>query len=166
MEILALDHIYLSVSDMRVSEPFYDRVMQLLGFLKGDKQIGGDPHAHYFNRVLQLSIRPAKSSAAHDAYAPGLHHLCLQLPTRADVDEAAAALLKAGVSATEPKLYPEYNPEYYATFFTDPDGIRLELMNRTSYRDGLVNSWDQFETFLNPVAELLARKAAQADETK
>ena len=157
MQVIGLDHVYLTVSDMEASERFYDRVMQMLGFKKGDKAIGGDPHAHYFNQCLQLSIRPARSDSAHDPYAPGLHHLCLQVPTRADVDTAAKALDALGISATEPKLYPEYNPEYYATFFCDPDGIRLELVSRTSYRDDLVKNWHKFKTFLNPFADLRAR---------
>ena len=26
-----------------------------------------------------------------------------------------------------PRLWPQYHPEYYATFFLDPDGFRLEV---------------------------------------
>lgn len=158
MEVVGLDHLYLSVSDMARSEAFYDAVMQRLGFRKGDKPIAGEPHAHYFNRSLQLSIRPARGARAHDPYAPGLHHVCLQLATPSDVDEAAAALRALGVEATEPRLYPEYNPDYYATFFSDPDGIRLELVCRTPYRDELARRWDELGVFLNPLAELRSRK--------
>lgn len=154
MEVIGLDHIYLSVSDMDRSERFYDRVLQALGFRKGDKAIAGERHAHYFNRVLQISIRPARSGSPHDPYAPGLHHVCLQLAGPAEVDAAAAALRELGIEATEPRLYPEYNPHYYATFFSDPDGIRLELVGRTPYRDELVERWDEFRSFLNPLAEL------------
>jgi catechol 2,3-dioxygenase-like lactoylglutathione lyase family enzyme len=136
VEVIGLDHIYLTVSNMKRSEHFYDRVMQLLGFRKGDKAIAGDPHAHYFNRFLQVTIRPARSSSSHDAYAPGLHHICLQLASPADVDAAAVALQELDIRATDPRRYPEYNPDYYATFFEDPDGIRLELVCRTPYRDG------------------------------
>ena len=60
--ITGLDHIYLSVSDFEGSEAFYDRVMALLGFRKGDAPIAGEPHAHYFNPALQLTIRPARSA--------------------------------------------------------------------------------------------------------
>jgi hypothetical protein len=66
--VLGLDHIYLTVSDFARSERYYDTVMRALGFRKGDKAIAGDPHAHYFNPVLQLSIRPARSSRSHDPY--------------------------------------------------------------------------------------------------
>jgi len=159
MEVLGLDHLYLTVSDMARAEGFYDPVMRLLGFRKGDKPIGGEPHAHYFNRALQVTIRPARSGSPHDPYAPGLHHLCFQLAGREEVDAAAAALRALGISATDPRLYPEYNPDYYATFFWDPDGIRLELVGRTPYRDELVERWDELSDFLNPLAKLRARRA-------
>jgi glyoxylase I family protein len=158
MEIIGLDHIYLTVSDFARSEAFYDRVLERLGFRKGDKRVGGDPHAHYFNRSLQLSIRPARSDAPHDPYAPGLHHLCLQMSTNDDVDAAAAAIRELGIEATEPAYYPEYNPDYYASFFEDPDGIRLELVCRSPARDAIVEHWDELRTFLNPMADLQSRK--------
>ena len=158
MEVLGLDHLYLTVSDLSRSERFYDGVMRLLGFRKGDKEIAGEPHVHYFNRQLQISLRPGRGAAPHDPYAPGLHHLCLQLPSRAAVDAAAQALADLGVRASPPALHPEYNPDYYATFFSDPDGIRLELVNRTPYRDELVRRWEEFRVFVNPLAELRERE--------
>ena len=160
MEVLGLDHLYLTVSDLDRSEAFYDAVLALLGFRKGDRPIAGERHAHYFNRVMQISLRPARNEAAHDPYAPGLHHLCLQLPTSADVDTAARSLLELGIDATHPKHYPEYNPDYYACFFEDPDGLRLELICRTPYRDELVRDWNDYEVFLNPVADLRAKRDA------
>ena len=42
MEVIGLDHIYVSVSDFARSEAFYDRVMGALGFRKGDKPIAGE----------------------------------------------------------------------------------------------------------------------------
>ena len=158
MEVLGLDHVYLAVAQMERSERFYDGVLGLLGFRKGDKPIAGEPHAHYFNRSLQITLRPARSAGPHDPYSPGLHHLCLQLAGREQVDEAAEALRARGIDASPPRLYPEYNPDYYATFFTDPDGIRLELVGRTPYRDALVTHWSEFSVFLNPLAELRSRK--------
>ena len=160
--ITGLDHIYLSVSNFDRAEAFYDNVMSALGFRKGDKPIAGDRHAHYFNPTLQLTIRPAHStSIPHDPYAPGLHHLCLQAANRAQVDEAHRKLVSAGIDATPPALYPEYNPEYYATFFCDPDGLRFEIVGRTRHRDEIAARWNDLQMFLNPVAELHAREGAQ-----
>lgn len=158
MLVTGLDHIYLAVSDFDVSERFYDRVMRVLGFRKGDKSIAGEPHAHYFVPTLHLTIRPARGDARHDPYAPGLHHVCLQLATPADVDEAVSALRAAGVDVGEPKLHPEYAPDYYATSFCDPDGIRLELVCRTRHREDLARHWSEFTAFLNPLAELRSRR--------
>jgi len=143
VEVIGLDHAYLSVSDFARARRFYDAVLGALGFKRSDDPIAGEPHAHYFDRVLQLSIRPARTRAKHDPYAPGLHHLCLQLRDPAAVDAAFAELRALGVGATEPRLYPEYNPDYYATFFEDPDGIRLELVARKAKRDEIVASWDR-----------------------
>jgi len=163
VDVLGLDHLYLTVSNLERAERFYDPVMRLLGFRKGDKEIAGEPHRHYFNRALQLTLRPARRAGAHDPYAPGLHHVCLQLGSPADVDAAAAALRELGVAATEPRLYPEYNPDYYATFFQDPDGIRLELVCRTPYRDEIVRHWDDLRVFVNPLAERRSRRGGSGD---
>jgi hypothetical protein len=81
--------------------------------------------------------------------------------TSEDVDLAAAALRRLGVEATDPARYPEYHPDYYATFFADPDGLRLELVCRTSGRDEIVRHWEEFEVFLNPVADLRSRSGGE-----
>ena len=60
--------------------------------------------------------------------------------------------------ASQPQLCPEYHPEYYATFFSDPDGVRLEVVCRTAGRDENAQRWEDFRTFLNPVAELRRRE--------
>ena len=160
MEVVAVDHIYVAVADFARSEAFYDRLMQFLGFRKGDKRIGGEPHAHYFNRVLQYTIRPARGGRVeHDPYAPGLHHLCFQVPDRAAVDEVAGQLRAWGIAATPPQLYPEYNDDYYATFFPDPDGLRLEVVARSRHRKETAERWDEMRVFLNPLLELRARDA-------
>ncbi len=144
VEVIGLDHVYLAVSDLGRASRFYDAVLGALGFRKGDAPIAGEPHAHYWNRALQLSLRPAHATGArHDPYAPGLHHLCVQVRDPAAVDAAHAKLSALGVAASAPRLYPEYNPDYYATFFADPDGIRLELVARKAKRDEIVARWDE-----------------------
>jgi hypothetical protein len=55
--------------------------------------------------------------------------------------EAAARLLAVGIKATEAKLYTEYAPDYWATFFTDPDGIRLEITNYRQERRDRYTDW-------------------------
>jgi len=134
-EVIGIDHIYIAVSDMARSEAFYDRAMGVLGFRKNGFAIGGDPHIQYYNRQFGFVLRPARGGR-HDPYHPGLHHFCLRVDNAADVAEAARGLQAAGIAASDPEIYPDYAPDYVATFFTDPDGIRLEITNyRQERRD-------------------------------
>ena len=154
IEVTGIDHLYVAVSDLRRAEEFYDPVMKLLDFRKGTKPIAGERHVHYFNRVTQYTIRQARPFApAHDPYSPGLHHLCFRVESRADVDAAATALCGLGIEASEPRLYPEYADDYYATLFHDPDGIRLEIVSQRRMRTLIRDQWEKLTEFENPVSK-------------
>lgn len=144
-DVIGIDHVYLTVSDLTRSEAFYDRAMTVLGFRKNRFALGDEPHVQYFNRHFGWVLRPARSRGAHDPYAPGAHHLCLRVDSPADVVAAAAALRAAGIDATAPALHPEYAPDYWATFFTDPDGIRLEVTNYRQERRVRHDAWERAE---------------------
>jgi glyoxylase I family protein len=149
--VTGLDHLYLAVSDFERSVRFYDGVMRLLGFRKGTKPIAGEPHVHYFNQVTQLTLRPARAHAPpHDPYQPGLHHLCFRVGSNAEVDAAARALR---VDSSEPRHYPEYSPDYYATFFRDPDGIRHEIVAQRRMRTLIRERWSELTEFEDPITK-------------
>lgn len=154
IEVTALDHVYVCVSDLARSLSFYDPVMALLGFKKGTKPIAGEPHVHYYNRVMQYSLRPARSGEQAHPYAVGaLHHLCFRVADREAVEAAWRGLRDLGIAGSEPRLY-EYRPDYYATFFEDPDGLRLEIVCDTELRRTLRRRWDELEGFEDPVSRL------------
>jgi catechol 2,3-dioxygenase-like lactoylglutathione lyase family enzyme len=153
VDVIGLDHVYLTVSDMARSEKYYDTLLGLLDFRKSDAAIGGEPHRHYFNRAMQISIRPARGGT-HDPYAPGLHHLCLQVADNAALEKIATLLRAAGIETSEPALYPQYAEDYYAIFFSDPDGLRLEIVARRARRKQTVARWSELTSFLNPWSRL------------
>jgi catechol 2,3-dioxygenase-like lactoylglutathione lyase family enzyme len=69
-----------------------------------------------------------------DRYRVGLHHIAFEVDSRADVDERAAWAREHEVEIeSEPQEYT-YAPGCYATFFYDPDGLKLEIV----YVPGLV----------------------------
>ena len=143
-EVIGIDHIYVTVSDLGTSERFYDRVMiETLGFRKSKFTLAGDPHIQYFNRQFGFVLRPARVQSKHEPYSPGLHHFCLRVDSSAEVHAVAEQLRKFGINATEAKLYPEYAPDYSATFFEDPDGIRLEVTNYRQERRSRHDRWNQ-----------------------
>ena len=143
-EVTGIDHIYVTVSDLTLSEAFYDRVMlDALGFRKNKFAIGGDQHVQYFNRHFGYVLRLARMQSKHDPYAPGLHHFCFRVESVADVVAVAKKLRGAGIEASEAKLYAEYAPDYWATFFNDPDGVRLEVTNYRQERRDRHDRWDK-----------------------
>jgi len=140
--VTGIDHIYISVSDLRRSELFFDQVLLgVLGFRKNKFVLGGDPHVQYFNRHFGYVLRPSRNDNGHNAYAPGLHHFCLRVESVADVVAVAEQLRASAIDASEAKCYPEYAPDYWATFFTDPDGIRLEVTNYRQERRDRHDHW-------------------------
>ena len=135
--VIGIDHLYITVADLARSQAFYDVVLgQVLGFRRNAFAIGADPHVQYYNRHFGYVLRPARVDQLHQPYAPGLHHLCLRVDTEDDVREVSNALNAAGIAATPAALHGDYAPDYWATFFTDPDGIRLEVTNyRAEWRE-------------------------------
>lgn len=141
--VTGIDHIYITVSDMARSEAFYATVLgQVLGFRHNRFTLGGDLHVQFYNRHFGYVLRPARVANAHQSYAPGLHHFCFRVDTVADVAQAAQALQAAGIAATDAQLHLDYAPDYWATFFTDPDGIRLEITNYRQERRQRHDEWD------------------------
>ena len=144
-DIIGIDHIYLTVSDLARAEAFYTTVLEgVLGYRSNRFTLAGDPHVQFYNRRHGIVLRPARPDTpqqAHNPYSPGLHHLCLRVSTADDVADTARALQDAGIAATDARLYPEYAPDYCATFFTDPDGLRLEVTNYRAERRERHDHW-------------------------
>ena len=143
IEVIGIDHIYLAVSDLDRSERFYDDVMKILGFRKNTFTNEGDHHIQYYNRHFGFVLRPGRHSApAHDPLSPGLHHFCFRVEDAAAVDAIARRFVEIGVECSAPQLFPEYAPDYYALFFSDPDGIRLEITNYRQERRKRFEDWE------------------------
>ena len=90
-----IDHIQVTVRDVRAAEAFYDQLMPLLGFVpmrKGKATIA----AHDFEVVeyqhprLAFAITSPRAAFAHEPVhrrRPGaLHHLAFKAGSRAEVD--------------------------------------------------------------------------------
>ena len=132
----SINHLDLTVSDLSVSLPFYDSVLGRLGFERVVPEPGSTarPAWHHQDpalRLFSIALCEARADATpHDRFSPGLHHLAFQAESRADVDEFHRFLVETGVTVLDPPAdYPQYWPVYYAVFFADPDGLKLELVH-------------------------------------
>jgi glyoxylase I family protein len=129
-KIIGIDHIFITVSNIVQAEVFYDMLLRdLLQFQKSSFSLAGDPHIQYHNRHFGYVLRLAREQQTHNPYSPGLHHFCFRVESIEEVQELAQQLQALGIAATPAQCYPDYAPDYWATFFTDPDGIRLEVTN-------------------------------------
>jgi catechol 2,3-dioxygenase-like lactoylglutathione lyase family enzyme len=131
--LVGLGHVDLVCRDLGRSLAFYAAVFGPLGLEPPalfDGERGEKIHSLRFPQPGSgsLGLRQAQSDQQFELYAPGFHHLALAVESRADVDAAYAAAVKAGSEILHaPKLWPQYHPDHYATFFLDPDGFRLEV---------------------------------------
>jgi len=133
-----VDHIQITVKDMDVAVPFYDKLLPLLGF-DIRRRVDATIEEHDFRVVdythprLGFAITSPRSAFVGDSIhrrKPGaLHHLAFKAASRAEVDRLYSELKKIGATiVNEPKLYPEYSPDYYAVFFKDLEGIKYEVV--------------------------------------
>jgi catechol 2,3-dioxygenase-like lactoylglutathione lyase family enzyme len=129
-----VDHVDLVVADLDRSLAFYSGLLEPLGYTRRSEIVGErGERVVYLGRVGGLGsvgLRAAMSEGAVDRYRVGLHHLAFVAPSRAAVDERAGWLRAHGAAIESgPEAYG-YTPGYYAVFFADPDGIKLELVHR------------------------------------
>jgi catechol 2,3-dioxygenase-like lactoylglutathione lyase family enzyme len=131
--LVGLGHVDLVCRDLESSLAFYTAVFGPLG-LEAPFLVGGErgERIHYLRFPAvgsgSIGLRQALEEQPFELYAPGLHHLALVVDSQEDVDSAHAAAVEAGAEVLHaPRLWPQYHPAYYATFFLDPDGFRLEV---------------------------------------
>jgi glyoxylase I family protein len=126
-----IHHIDLTVTDPKASFPLYDAVLTALGYRLEDTHERGFDWNHATHPPLSIGIVAARAAApAHDRYAPGLHHLAWAVDSRAAVDEMHQLLVSIGADILDaPAEYSRYNRGrgYYAVFFADRDGLKLEI---------------------------------------
>ncbi|MGH7923029.1 MAG: VOC family protein [Candidatus Binatus sp.] len=129
IEVLGVEHIDLTVNDVARARVFYDKVLGELGFRKYE----GADYIHWANAQMTLAIRDASAANRNgrfDRYRVGLHHLAFRARARADVDAFHGFLVREKIAVLDaPAEYPQYGENYYALFFADPDGMKLELVH-------------------------------------
>ena len=125
-------HIDLVVTSLERSLPFYRELLAPLGFTQESTIVGERGEAvHYLGTGdADLGLRERMADQPVDRYAVGLHHVAFGAPSREVVDERAAWLRAAGAAIESGPRDYDYGPGYYAVFFADPDGLKLEIVHR------------------------------------
>jgi catechol 2,3-dioxygenase-like lactoylglutathione lyase family enzyme len=139
-----LAHVDLSISDPDRAIPFYETLFMALGYERLDIPAtdfqGPEPRRAAWRvrcgsgASFGIEVRP--SSGLHrdrpnDRYAPGMHHMAFHAESASDVDRIHREMAAGGAAVLdEPADYTGqrgYSPGYYAAFYADPDGIKIEV---------------------------------------
>jgi catechol 2,3-dioxygenase-like lactoylglutathione lyase family enzyme len=120
------DHIDLRVRSLAQVRDFYMTLLPALGFTRNVEVEGW------------LQFEAAESAGATEFFgvtesSRHVHNECriaFWAESRHDVDRLADLAMRAGALNVEGPGYAE-GPGYYAVFFEDPDGNRLEICHRT-----------------------------------
>jgi glyoxylase I family protein len=126
-----VDHIDLVVSSLERSLPFYKELLSAWGEVY-DHTIAGErgEEVHYIGLPdggVAVGLRESQTDGELDRYRLGVHHVCFSATSREQVDERAGWLREQDAEIESgPKDY-DYVEGYYAVFFYDPDGLKLEI---------------------------------------
>ena len=125
-------HVFLTVNDLNRSRAFYTSLMPRLGY-PGIWEAEGAPVVGWLSPGGSVWIKQADPRYASDTFSKdrvGLCEVAFRAETRAQVVALARDVAAwGGTILHPPREYPEYVPGYYAVFFADPDGIKLELVH-------------------------------------
>ncbi len=121
-----LGHVKLSVSDFKKSYSFYVDLFTQLGFTQisyKDNKAGWVTLGGFGIWISQAVIK----EPTYIFSAPGIHHLCIKARSREEVDSVYEWIKNTTQVFNLPQAYPQYTSKYYAVFFSDLDGIKLEV---------------------------------------
>jgi catechol 2,3-dioxygenase-like lactoylglutathione lyase family enzyme len=126
-DIVGIDHLVLSVGDFARSKTFYNKLLTFLGFkLKHEY----DDMAGWSNGKTLFWIAAADAQGRKHKYRKGdigFHHYAFEMASRKHVDALGAFLEENEMTIVDPPG-EYYGRDYYAVYFTDPDGMKLEAM--------------------------------------
>jgi catechol 2,3-dioxygenase-like lactoylglutathione lyase family enzyme len=124
---MVIDHIDLRVRDVAAARPFYDAFLKAFGF-RGQRQPNGDI---VYYRLAERRVQEAIALIETVTHIANDVRVAFHAASPEDVDRIAAIARAAGARAFEaPDYCPEIAAGYYAAFFEDPSGNRLEVVSR------------------------------------
>ena len=131
MTIVGLHHVDLAVTDVERSRTFYLDVLGPLGAVEFKRYptYRGSEEVVYLNLGPHgFGLRPA-DGGEHRYYDVGIEHIAISVESREDVDATYERCKELGVKVHFPPEEDRDEPGYWALFFFDPDGFRIEVFH-------------------------------------
>ncbi len=115
---MKLDHMVILVRSIEASLPWYTAMLELIGFTKTRD------HVWLSDDGLAVDLKQADAETGDYARrAPGLNHLGFTAPDMAALDAVREGMAQAGFDVPDKQFFPGET----ATFFRDPEGMRVEV---------------------------------------
>ena len=117
-----LDHLAIQCADLPASAAFYDKVLATVG---GQRILD-------FGQAIGYGVPPMPDfwlgqQATGDGFRES--HIAFSAPDRAAVQAFFDAAVEAGAEVLhQPRVWPEYHPNYFGAFVRDPDGNNVEAV--------------------------------------
>ncbi len=122
---LRVDHMTLLVSSIEKSMPYYDKLLNLIGFKKLRDYVWTDGDGFF------IQFNQAKDDTSeYERYGAGMNHIGFCAPTPEFVTYVQKQMKEAGFLVPE----TQHRDGAVALFMKDPDGIRFEI---TYYPPGM-----------------------------
>ena len=116
-----LDHLGVQCLDLAASGKFYDAVLAPLGGVR----------VMDFGEAVGFGVPPKPDFWISASTDHGFResHIAFAANDRATVRAFFDAAVSTGAEVLhEPRLWPEYHPNYYGAFVRDPDGNNVEAV--------------------------------------
>lgn len=124
---MLLDHVDLRVGDFNRTRALYDAILPAMGYTRIN---AGDESAGY-HLPGETGAEPFLWIVSDTSHRPNGTRIALAARDRAEVNRLAEIARSNGATAFEPPaLIEEYGAKYYATFFEDAEGNKLEICCR------------------------------------
>jgi len=122
-------HVIVNARELSRAREFYGWLLPRLGY---PGVADGDSMCGWYGRGGSFWVKEADRRFAADAFHKdrvGLCEIAFAAGSRAEVDAVARELVARGAHVLDPPREYDYVPGYYAVFFTDPDGLKLEVVH-------------------------------------
>jgi glyoxylase I family protein len=125
-----IDHVLINCIDREKAYAFYSWLLPKLGFTRRVPLPDNPNVTGWIGRTtnIWLNVAAGVPSNRFDKERDALRELAFAADTREEVDQIARELEAHGGKILDPAREYQYWPGYYAVFFADPDGIKLEVV--------------------------------------
>ena len=136
----SINHVSITVTDLREAMKFFGPMLEFLGYTVGEvieDTSGGS------GTILTVNINEMNGTAVNiwqakpgfadhpfEVYEPGLHHVAFNVERHEQVDELHDLVKRLGGEILEdPGEFPFAIGGYYAFYFLGPDRLKFEVVH-------------------------------------